>query len=100
MLRHVDDYFAVDKNGCGEHALSCFVRLVRCLLGSNAIAKEKVSHGVPLPILGLSVVPSLDGFACWPLPDRVEKRVKRIDAALVANRLCSGEASKLAGALS
>ena len=99
MLRYVDDYFAVDKDGCAEHGLDCFVRLVRCLLGDGAIAKEKISHGVPLTILGLDIMPSMDGFACWPRPEKVEKWVRRIDTALQTNRLCSGEASKLAGAL-
>ena len=36
-----------------EHGKNCFARLVRLLLGSSAIAIDKLEHGASLCILGM-----------------------------------------------
>ena len=55
LLRYVDDFFAIDRAACAEHAMGCFARVVRALLGPNAVADRKMSFGNPLPRLGLTV---------------------------------------------
>lgn len=54
-LRYVDDFFAVDHPECVDHAMTCFARMVRAVLGPNAVAPDKLAHGVPLEVLGLVV---------------------------------------------
>ena len=36
-----------------EHALSCFVRLVRAILGPGSVSDEKIEFGRQLVILGI-----------------------------------------------
>ena len=45
------------------HAMGCFVRLVKVLLGGDAIADNKVECGEGLGILGVDVSVSARGFA-------------------------------------
>ena len=100
MLRYVDDYFSAERAECCQHAMLCFARLVRCVLGSCAISDKKLEWGMPLTILGLSI--SLNATGAFFVPDRkkVSKWKYRIEAALSDCRLTCGQASKLAGALS
>ena len=100
LLRYVDDYFSAERAECCQHAMLCFARLVRCVLGSCAIADKKLEWGMPLTILGLSI--SLNATGALFVPDRkkVAKWKYRIEAALSDCRLTCGQASKLAGALS
>ena len=53
--RYVDDFFSADRSASVEHAAQCFARLVRALLGHDAISEKKLGFGSPLTILGLSV---------------------------------------------
>ena len=46
ILTYVDDYFAVESAQTVEHAKSCFARLVRCLLGFDALSASKLQHVV------------------------------------------------------
>ena len=79
---------------------SCFgttIRLVRCLLGKSSIADRKCECGNPLTILGVLVCIDRDGVRFLPDYDKTAKWCDQIKAALADNRLCAGEASKLAG---
>ena len=99
VLRYVDDYFSVDFTECSEHAMYCFARLVRILLGPTSVAPTKLSFGMPLEILGLGIAVDVDGISCWPSPDKVAKWSSVISSALSVGLMRHGEASKLAGAL-
>ena len=100
VLRYVDDFFSVDFPECAQHAMNCFARMVRILLGKDAVAQGKLMCGMPLTILGLRLAVDQQGVSCWPSPDKVVKWCSTISAALSSNSLRPGEASKLAGALS
>ena len=120
VLRFVDDFFAVERAGFEKAAMLIFarwrpcvcalasafllslacVRLVRCLLGSSAIADRKLEHGNPLVVLGIAVNLADEGISFRPEPVKVQKWLTQVTEALRANRLTGGEASKLAGASS
>ena len=77
VLRYVDDLFSADRRGearltapspplatlglfppCAreaQHALSCVVRVIRCILGPTSVADKKTESGPSLVILGLSL---------------------------------------------
>ena len=117
LLRFVDDYFAVAEQGEQAHCMSCFARrgtaipfaslswhcvccacrLVRAILGSDAIADRKLEHGNPLTVLGVSTEVTAAGVTFIPDAAKVAKWTADMEAALAENRLCAGEASKLAG---
>jgi len=99
MLRYVDDFFCPERKESVQHGLGCFTRLVRAVLGPSSLAERKLMWGMPLPILGVSVQASDSGMACFPLPDKVEKWISKMQNALVLGKMSPGEASKLAGAL-
>ena len=61
VLRYVDDYFSVERCETNEHAMTCFARLVRALLGQSAIAERKLECGPSLVVLGMLVNPSPKG---------------------------------------
>ena len=46
---------------CLEHAMDCLVRLVRALLGDDAIANHKIEWGAELVVLGMLVSPCSEG---------------------------------------
>ena len=70
------------------------------MLGESAIADGKLLSASPIPILGLSVLATHDGFECWPTAEKVAKWLSKIKAALSSNVLPLGGASKLAAAFS
>ena len=45
MLRYVDDYFGVDHLEVVEHAVNCFARVVRAILGPSAVSARKTGFG-------------------------------------------------------
>ena len=101
LLRYVDDMFAAERKECVEHAMHCYARLVRLLLGSTAIAQKKLVFGLEgLDILGVEIRISARGFKCRPSPDKVEKWLAIINRAQARQKLVPGSASKLAGKLS
>ena len=55
LCRYVDDLFAVDRLENAKHAMQCFARVVRALLGHSAIAEDKLCVGNPLEPLGIIV---------------------------------------------
>ena len=62
VLRYVDDYFSADRRELVEHAMQCFARLVRLLLGCTSIADRKLEFGSSLLVLGMCVVPAQSGI--------------------------------------
>ena len=99
-LRYVDDFFCAERSETANHAVSCFVQLVRVLLGHSAIADHKTCVGNPLEILGLDIFANLHGMRCMPREEKLFKWRSVIEHALSQNQLMPGIASKLAGALS
>ena len=71
VYRYVDDYFAPERPDSMKHAMLCFARLVRVLLGVSAIADKKLACGLSLGILGVDIVLSAHGFTCRPSKDKV-----------------------------
>ena len=55
-----------------EHALGCFVRLVRVLLGESAIADDKCEYGPSLVILGVQIDMAENGYKLSPAADKVD----------------------------
>lgn len=100
MRRYVDDMFSADRPECVEHALDCMKRLVRALLGHDAVAESKAEHGGTLEVLGIEITPSSDGFTCRLSKKKAEKCTGVIDEALKESTLHPGVAQKLAGRLS
>jgi hypothetical protein len=99
LLRYVDDFFALDKKGCEVHAMECFARLVRVLLGSDAIADRKLEAGMPLVVLGLSIAATKDDVSVSVSAEKAEKWSAKINEALTTGTLNAGDASKMAGQL-
>lgn len=97
VIRFVDDFFTADFQGCAGHAKNIFSRLVTCMLGDDAIARHKLLHGNPLPVLGIVVQTNLAGVVFYPDPEKVTKWTEQIEVALRSKKLYSGEASSLAG---
>ena len=73
------------------------MRLVRLLLGSDAIAERKLETGNPLVVLGIQCEANLGGVSFTPAPEKVKAWKLQITGALKDGKLYSGEASKLAG---
>ena len=99
VLRFVDDFFSVDHPECVQHAMECFARIVRALLGVSAIADKKLEYGCPLVVLGLNFESNVERVRVWPTQDKLDKWSGRIRDALDTGFLKPGMASKLAGAL-
>ena len=59
------------RTGTAEHALKCFARLVRVLLGTSAVADEKCEVGESLVVLGVEVQMSQKGYSLRPAADKV-----------------------------
>ena len=81
VLRYVDDYFSVEwysrlaraphwfltsrilvgRQETAEHAMHCFARLIRLLLGDTSISEKKLEWGRVLVVLGMRVRPMAEG---------------------------------------
>ena len=99
MFEYVDDYFAAENPCVVEHAMQCFAKIVRALLGSSAIAADKLMFGASLDILGVNVMLAWDRFAMRPSNEEMKKCLVVINLALAEGVLRPGCASKLAGRL-
>ena len=84
---------------CVEHAMLCLARLVRVLLGKDAIENKKLDHGSSLVVLGAEIRFQYDHFSCRPAPSTVAKCMKVIKHAMDSKLLLAGDAQKLAGRL-
>ena len=90
VLRFVDDYFSAESKETAQHAMkcfarcvcifhvcrslvpaTCFTRLVRAIMGEDAIAKNKLEHGNPLTILGITVEVNMAGMIFAPNEEKV-----------------------------
>ena len=83
-----------------EHGLSCFARIVTCLLGKGSVAEDKLESGESLCVLGVQVAMSAAGFNLRPAQTKVEKWLCLMKSAIDQKLLRPGEASKMAGRLS
>jgi hypothetical protein len=116
ICRYVDDFFGCERCAphisCGacsrrvvcrpdtvEHALGCFTRIVRLLLGESALASHKVSCGSGLCVLGVDLAIYSAGFVARPSAAKVASWIASIEEAVRAGVLRAGDASKLAGRL-
>ena len=99
VLRYVDDFFGGERPETLAHAVHCFSRLVKLLLGASAVAAHKIDFGATLVVLGIELRLSAVGFCCRPAVMKVQKWIECIKKALAAGVLEPGEASKLAGRL-
>ncbi len=100
VFRYVDDFFSMDRLECVEHGMQTMSRLVKALLGAGAVASNKVECGAQLKILGIQVVPNMEGFSCMLSREKAEKCISTMLRALQAKVLNIGCAQKLAGRLS
>ena len=81
-----------------EHAMRCFMRLIKLLLGEDSI-QHKFAYGSDLIILGVHCIISSSGICFRPSTDKILKWLKTIRQALDTGVLHAGEAQKLAGRL-
>ena len=99
-LRWVDDYFGVEPEGTVEHAKECFARVVKALLGQDAIEESKLQCGNPLTILGIDAVVKANEVIMWPTETKLTQWKRELQVCIDTERMSSGAASKLAGKLS
>ena len=82
-----------------EHAAKVFVRLVRVLMGQDAVADTKVAWGRELTVLGLHIQLTEKGIRTYPEQAKVSKWIQCIEKVLAAGKLAPGLASKISGKL-
>ena len=99
LMRYVDDFFSVARAEVAEHSMMCFARLVRALLGEEAVAPRKLEAGNPLVILGLRVTTSPSGATVQVDTKKADEWTKKLTTALHTGVLSAGDASKMAGRL-
>ena len=97
--RYVDDYFACEGLETLEHAAGCFARLVRIILGPDALAVHKLAHGPNLCILGVDLALDSFGYSGKPARSKLLKWKRSMCEVLRVGKLSAGDASKLAGRL-
>ncbi len=93
LLRHVSG------RSWGLHLRHFFGRLVKCLLGPDAVLEMKLEFGNPLVILGICIMLDSEGATFQPTRDKIDKWLAKIVHYLETEKMYSGEASKLSGAL-
>ena len=98
--RYVDDFFAPERVESMHHAMLCIARLIRAVLGQDAIEDRKLDCGPSLVVLGVRCEISMAGLCLYPEPSKVKKWAAGIRAALDKDVLCAGASQKLAGRLS
>ena len=72
---------------------------MKCCLGTEAVAAEKLECSNPLTILGIRVTLRAEGVAFWPDQKKVVKWRGQIKQYLAQGYVSAGDASKLTGAL-
>ena len=73
-----------------QHAMNCFARFVRLLLGTSAIADRKVECGASLVVLGVQVDLGHSGFRMRPAREKAAKCVAAVQQALASGVLNAG----------
>ena len=99
-FRYVDDFFAPERAETMQHATQCIARLIRAVLGREAIEDRKLDFGLSLVVLGVRCQLSAAGLCLFPEPSKVHKWTAGIRDALDKDILNAGAAQKLAGRLS
>ena len=99
VLRYVDDYFSADRKELAEHAMQCFARLTRILLGCTSVSDRKLDFGASLLVLGIVVEPAFSGVRFVLSAEKAQKYRDVIGRALQSGYLSCGESVKLAGKL-
>ena len=99
VLRYVDDYFSVEGRRTAGHAMQCFVRMVRALMGTGAVAARKTECSLPLAILGIEVNANQEGVTLEVTPEKRQEWGDRLQEAENTGIMTAGEASKHAGRL-
>jgi len=79
--------------------MNCFARLVRALLGDSAMSAHKLGFGPSIEILGVTLLLSQTGYKAVPSKKARDKCLNTILKALDEDKLCAGDAQKLAGRL-
>lgn len=98
--RRVGDHFSIEYVESAEHAMTCFGRLVRAVLGADAIAESKLAFGAPLHLLGLKIA-IRGGFPDVKLTRESEnKRAAIVERILAEQCVTRREADQLAGRMS
>jgi len=100
LFRYVDDLFACERPASMQHAMLCVARLVRLLLGPEAIDNKKLHFGTSLDVLGMSCMLDRNGLCLRPAADKKKKCLETVLGALESGVLHAGCAQKLAGRLS
>ena len=80
--------------------MNCYARLVRAMLGPEAIAADKLMCGRSLVVLGVQLQLNTKGLKCKPEADKKSKCLLAITEALTQGVLHAGTAQKLSGRLS
>ena len=83
-----------------ESALDALARLVRVLLGSDAVAASKLECVPGLSVLGVDITMCREGFQLRPSPGKVASWIDVLETASETRLLHRGPATKLAGKLS
>ena len=65
-----------------HHAMGCFARVIRALLGSAAVAADKLSCGATLPVLGIDISLSRRGYCLRPNKEKALKCIAVMEQAL------------------
>ena len=100
LLVYVDDFHGPELPEAVKHAKVCFARVVRALLGVDSLAEDKLQHGNPLDVLGLTFAVNSKGILCKPSREKIDKWMGIIADAIESMLLSPGSASKLAGIVS
>ena len=78
-----------------QHAMTCFARLVRALLGEGAIAARRLECGATLVVLGISVTLADDGFSPAPAKEKASMCIDAISEARPSGVLRHACAAKI-----
>ena len=55
------------------HAMHCFARMVRAVLGFSAVAAEKLVCGMGLTVLGVELTFTIEGYTLRPSREKALK---------------------------
>ena len=97
MCRWVDDYFSAELIESTVHAMECFARLVRAVLGPDAVSERKLLCGNPLTILGLDVCVDGSSLTVQLREAKAGKWAAMIRQALADQHLDKRQVSMLTG---
>ena len=102
VFRFVDDFYSAEKATLAQHAKGCFARLVRALMGADAIAEKKLEYGNPLTVLGIDVEAGHEEVRATVNQEKAKCWSNTLKAALDQQvpTMAPSDAGKMAGRLS